>query len=221
MMAAPRPRTEEHTLSTISTTPAFAEPHPSGQASAGSASIERLSHIDALAAWLERPTLDELNAGGCGWHQPPYEPTMIVPGLHQGGTQDHDVLSVPGRDFRRRGSYPFDVVVTLYASAQPAPWGVEELRFGFLDSALVGGEIDTVIRAARFAFERWLDGAQVLVRCQAGMNRSGLVTALVLMMAGLDPRAAITLIRQRRGDSCLFNEHFVAWLVEHGPDAVA
>lgn len=185
-----------------------------------SVSSRRLAHVAALSATLEQPDVATLNDSVHSWHQPPCAPTQIVPGLFQGGTEDHDVLSLPGRDFRRRGSFPFDVVVTLYASAQPAPWGVEELRFGFLDSALVGGEIDTVIRAARFAFERWLDGADVLIRCQAGMNRSGLVTALVLMMAGLEPRAAITLIRQQRGASCLFNEHFVTWLVESGPAAI-
>ena len=78
-----------------------------------------------------------------------------------------------------------------------------------------------MLRAARFAYERWLDGAEVLIRCQAGMNRSGLVTALVLTMAGLTPAQAITLIRRQRGESCLFNEHFVEWLIAEAPRAIA
>lgn len=176
----------------------------------------RLAHVAALAHTVPEPSAAHLLASVDLWGQPEYAPTQIVPGLHQGGTEDHDVLSRRGEDFRGRGGYPFDTVITLYASAQPVPWGVEELRFGFLDSTLDGDDIDTVIRAARFAFERWLDGAEVLVRCQAGMNRSGLVTALVLTMAGLSPAQAITLIRRERGESCLFNEHFVRWLLEDG-----
>jgi hypothetical protein len=175
----------------------------------------RLAVVADRAATLPSPSRDELLSGATDWRQPPYAPTEIVSGLHRGGTEDHDVLSQPGKDYRRRGSYPFDTVITLYASAQPVPWGVEELRYGFPDATLNGPEAATVIRSARFALDRWLGGAQVLIRCQAGMNRSGLVTALVLVMAGLTPGQAITLIRQRRGSSCLFNEDFVTWLVDH------
>lgn len=181
----------------------------------------RLDAVAALAACLPHLSLEQLLDGPDRWQQPPYAPTQIVPGLHQGGTQDQEVLSQPGDDYRRRGSYPFDTVITLYASAQPAPWGVEELRFGFPDAALQGPEADTVVRAARYAHDRWLSGAEVLIRCQAGMNRSGLVTALVLMMAGLTPGQAITRIRQQRGASCLFNEHFVTWLVERANTVTA
>ena len=66
----------------------------------------------------------------------------------------------------------------------------------------------------------WLDGAEVLIRCQAGMNRSGLVTALVLVMAGLTPAQAVALIRRQRGSARLFNQHFVTWLVNPAETAV-
>ncbi|MDQ1249161.1 MAG: hypothetical protein QG597_3535 [Actinomycetota bacterium] len=77
------------------------------------------------------------------------------------------------------------------------------------------------MRAARFAYQRWTAGDAVLVRCQAGMNRSGLVTALVLVMSGLTPGQAVTLIRVQRSPGALFNEHFVTWLVDHGQAAAA
>jgi hypothetical protein len=73
----------------------------------------------------------------------------------------------------------------------------------------------------RFAHDRWLAGAQVLIRCQSGMNRSGLFTSMLLVMAGLTPGQAITRIRQQRGPGCLFNEHFVTWLVEHATTVTA
>lgn len=180
----------------------------------------RQARIDALAAHLPNPSLRSALAGVDHDDWPEYAPTMIVPGLFQGGTEDDDVMSVAGSDFALRGTYPFDTVVTLYASARPVPWGVEELRFGFLDAALDGEDISTVLRAAHFAHQRWADGAEVMIRCQAGMNRSGLVTALVLILAGLTPGQAITLIRRQRGQACLFNEHFVTWLMNHAEIAL-
>ncbi len=184
--------------------------------------LERRAFVADLADELpERSALDLIEDVDCWAALPPIAPSLIVPGLHQGGTEYDDVLSRRGRDYRPRGTYPFDTVITLYASAHPAPWGVEELRFGFLDAHLEGSEIQTIVRAAEFAYERWLSGAEVLIRCQAGVNRSGLVTALVLVLAGLTPAQAVTLIRRRRGQACLFNEHFVEWLIAHGRSAVA
>jgi protein-tyrosine phosphatase len=71
---------------------------------------------------------------------------------------------------------------------------------------------------SRWAFERWQSGEQVLIRCQAGLNRSGLVTALALMHAGYEPGDAIRQIRQQRSQMALFNDHFVTWLVEQAPE---
>lgn len=139
-------------------------------------------------------------------------PHMILPGLFQGGTEDHDVVW-EGAAQRLRGSYPFDVVVTLYADANPVPWGVEELRFGFYDAALEPRDAVRVVELARMAHARWAEGQQVLVRCQAGINRSGLVTALILMMSGMDAASAIALIRERRSPYVLSNAHFERWLL--------
>jgi protein-tyrosine phosphatase len=66
----------------------------------------------------------------------------------------------------------------------------------------------------------WKQGDKVLIRCQAGWNRSGLITALVLIKDGMDPAAAIDLIRERRSPSALCNRSFAAWLVEQGETAV-
>lgn len=50
------------------------------------------------------------------------------------------------------------------------------------------------------------------MRCQAGLNRSGLVMALVLIREGYTADEAIALIRLRRGSAALCNHQFVAWL---------
>lgn len=53
----------------------------------------------------------------------------------------------------------------------------------------------------------------VLVRCKAGMNRSGLVVARTLIERGFRPEEAIDLIRRRRHRRALNNRAFVAWLL--------
>ena len=155
---------------------------------------------------------------------PGHEPHEILPGLWQGGTHDDEVVGgrIPadhmGAMFGRRPA--FDTIVTLYADAQPAPWGVEELRFGFPDAALTPAFAARALELARHAHRRWRDGARVLVRCQAGVNRSGLVTALALMLDGMDADEAIALIRARRAQAVLSNHHFERWLREEAAGAV-
>ena len=145
---------------------------------------------------------------------PEYAPDEILPGLWQGGTEDDDVVGRPKPAGHYGRCHPFDLVVTLYADAQPVPWEVEELRFGFPDSSLTPRAIERAVALSAHAHSRWQSGARVLVRCQAGVNRSGLVMALTLMRHGLSAVDAIGLIRERRGPAALSNRHFVRWLVD-------
>lgn len=55
-----------------------------------------------------------------------------------------------------------------------------------------------------------------LVHCQAGLNRSALVTAYALIRAGMQPRDAIALLRRQRSPAVLSNEYFEAWLRDRG-----
>ena len=151
---------------------------------------------------------------------PEYAPDEILPGLWQGGTEDHEVLGFPapahhyaGLGHRGGVAYPFDVVVTLYADAQPAPWGVKEFRFGFPDGPINNDDALEAIELARHAHRAWTAGRTVLIRCQAGVNRSGLVSALVLMLEGYLPHEAIALLRERRSQVVLSNGHFEDWLL--------
>lgn len=152
---------------------------------------------------------------------PAYAPSEILPRLFQGGTEDDEVLGCPAPRGHYRRDYPFDLVVTLYADAMPAPWGVRELRFGFPDSRLDAGNAAVALQLAAAAHAHWISGGRVLVRCQAGVNRSGLVTALVLMLAGYEAQDAISLIRERRSRLALCNEDFERWLVEEAADHIA
>lgn len=141
----------------------------------------------------------------------------ILPGLWQGGTADDDT------HHRSRFGSPaittsdFDLVVTLYADANPVDWFVREIRFGFYDHDMSDFDIDDLLAIAKQTHRAWQQGARVLIRCQAGLNRSGLTMALVLMQEGYNPREAIDLIRARRGSSALCNERFERWLLESDP----
>ena len=99
-------------------------------------------------------------------------------------------------------------------------WEVEELRYGFGDGVLRGDDLGRVVRAAAWANERWMAGDRVLIRCQAGLNRSGLVTAMVLMLDGWTAAEAISHIRARRSPVALCNDRFVDWLLDHADAAL-
>jgi protein-tyrosine phosphatase len=58
-----------------------------------------------------------------------------------------------------------------------------------------------------------------LVHCQAGLNRSGLVTALALMKAGRSSKDAIELLREKRCDAVLCNTAFRMWLCKQDAPA--
>jgi hypothetical protein len=151
---------------------------------------------------------------------PSWAADEILPRLFMGGTHDDATVAEPAELAGLGSEREYDAVVTLYAWAQPVAWEIEELRYGFGDGSLHGADLQRVLRAARWAHERWQSGDRVLIRCQAGLNRSGLVTALVLMLAGWDPVAAILHMRDRRSPHVLCNEHFVRWLVAEGSSAV-
>ena len=155
------------------------------------------------------------------WHEESFYPkdlySEILPGLYMGGTADDDTVDyavdAPGLNYQA----PFEAVVTLYAWANPFSWGVEELRYGFGDADMSYVDIDRVLRIAQWAVDRWSEGERVLIRCQAGLNRSGLITALTLMLAGYEAAEAIQLIRSKRSQHALFNSHFVQWLTTEAP----
>jgi len=143
--------------------------------------------------------------------------TEIVSGLWMGGTDDDDWVEA-GKDLSEfdHGN-DFQAVVTLFSWAHPMPWGIEELRWGFAD-----GHIDLIdkarlFRTADWGYERWKAGDKTLIRCQAGLNRSGLLTALILMKADYSVDEAINMIRNKRSTIALFNNHFVDFLLSLSP----
>ena len=142
--------------------------------------------------------------------------SMIAPNLFQGGTDDLDVIHLAQTNNRPRTDLPFDAIVTMYAWARPADWKVQEFRYGVPDASITDIDLDRLRQAVEFGYDRWKQGDRVLVRCQAGLNRSGLVLALILIKDGLKTAEAIARIRDNRGEDALFNRDFHNWLLTEG-----
>jgi len=142
--------------------------------------------------------------------------SMVAPNLFQGGTDDLDVIHLAQTNNRPRIDLPFDAIVTMYAWARPADWNIQEFRYGVPDASIKDIDLDRLRQAVNFGYDRWKSGDRVLVRCQAGLNRSGLVLALILIKDGLTPIEAVARIRDNRGDDALFNQDFHKWLLKEG-----
>lgn len=146
-----------------------------------------------------------------------YDPlwSEVLEGLWQGGTDDLDVdrqLKVPMITTKT-----FDTVITMYADANPVDWFVKEFRYGVWDSDINKMDTTELFDIVRLAHADWKRGKRVLIRCQAGWNRSGLITALVLIREGMGAREAIDLIRKTRSEWALCNKSFEKFLLEQDP----
>jgi protein-tyrosine phosphatase len=107
----------------------------------------------------------------------------------------------------------FDLVLTLLRQPGHGPDpGVEHYVWPIPDGPLDGTQLTGVMRLARAADDALEDGRRVLVRCYHGYNRSGLVVAHALTLAGHSAEDAIRLIRARRSPWALHNDLFVEYL---------
>ncbi|MEU7697565.1 dual specificity protein phosphatase family protein [Streptomyces sp. NPDC039028] len=107
----------------------------------------------------------------------------------------------------------FGLVISLYTRPGHGPdANIDHLVAEIPDGPLVATQIRTVQQLAHTAARAVQDGRTVLVRCNAGYNRSGLVIAQTLIELGRDSTAAIDLVRQRRSPSALNNRLFEEYL---------
>lgn len=64
---------------------------------------------------------------------------------------------------------------------------------------------------------RWVNACRetgpCAIHCQAGLNRSSLVTARALMLGGMTAADAVSLLREKRSPACLCNPAFLEWLL--------
>ena len=168
--------------------------------------------MDECAACAGRGRITSIGFVDAPWNE-------VAPGLWVGA---HDYVTGEGGHQLQRAVVrdEFDVVVSLYARDGHGPDdGVEHHHHRMPDAELEPHDVDEVVRLAGVVADRLDEGKQVLVRCQAGLNRSSLVAALALVQRGWEPQAAIDAIRAARSPNCLFNRSFVAQIRQAAPSA--
>ncbi len=157
--------------------------------------------VEDCAACVGRGVVDSIGFCGTPWDE-------VHPGLWVGG---HSVADEQGWPVPVVVRDEFDTVVSLYAAPGHGPAeGVEHLHHRMADADLLGEDAAHVARLAAVTAARVREGRRVLVRCQAGLNRSSLVAALAMVELGVAPQDAIDRIRAARSTNYLFNRSFVA-----------
>lgn len=157
-------------------------------------------NIDALSADFDSYHIEGIAAASNQYFKAPLI-SEILPGLWQGGCIDG--VRLPD---------DFDLEVSLY------PWeryvigpDTERVEIKAYDNA----DVPDLTGAVDLAYEAWKSGKKVLINCQAGLNRSGLVAAQVLMRDDYTASDAIQLLRDKRSPVVLCNKHFVNWLMRN------
>ncbi len=143
----------------------------------------------------------------------------IIPHLFQGGHDWMEQMRIYDSRYStvsEDGSWGY--VVSMHEAPYANSWPqCDHLQVLFNDTedALDEDIWKRIYAAVDEAVSRWRRGQKVLIRCQAGYNRSGLVMALILMRLGFTADKAIHQIRFRRGRCSLINRVFERYVHEH------
>jgi len=133
------------------------------------------------------------------------DPARLVGGLYMGS---RDALDLPRS---------WDCVVS--AAEEVSPAGVtsdDQIHLPLIDGRLCWKEhwsFDPVLRVVHIVVEHLQQGHDVLVVCHSGLNRSGLVCGLAMVLLGMEREVVIKQIRAARGEHALNNWWFTSCIV--------
>lgn len=129
----------------------------------------------------------------------------VVDGLWQGGCPDYESVDLPEG---------FDYVLSLYpwGAQYNLPEGCERDVVTMYDS--LDQDTAQVDELAEGLAQRVRDGQTVLVHCQAGLNRSGMLAAHTLKKLGYTGEEALKLLRDSRSPIVCCNETFEKFILE-------
>ncbi len=114
----------------------------------------------------------------------------------------------------------FDTIVLCAQEIQPdrADIGFRKqiIRVPLPDNALTTDELRRALAGARHVAIALQEGKRVLVTCRAGWNRSAFVASLGLgIVSRLRPEEIIAMMRARRHENALHNQHFVEYITKY------
>lgn len=133
------------------------------------------------------------------------EYSHILGGLYQGSAPPTG--SQVGKEF--------DALVLMASEYQPKAkefGDVEVYQAPILDSKPSSQDIQKAYAAAKWVASKLHANKKVLVTCMAGLNRSGMVSAMALILTGYQPKNAMAAVRNARGPKALSNKYFVKLL---------
>lgn len=142
---------------------------------------------------------------GVPWCPRPWD--QVIPNLWLGGhhTQTDDAVVTD----------EFDIVVSLFRLWGYGPsQGVQHVYFQMDDADLDPEHHTSLDKIAEVIVYELSQQKKILVRCQAGMNRSGLVVGLAMLKMGWSVDDILKRLRAARSPYVLFNQDFVRYLRE-------
>jgi len=143
--------------------------------------------------------------------------TCYIEDMEKAGpyTKIHKKLYMGSRKALRE---PFDVYVSMARSVRPPKcipgvcetmWiKMDDVQWDYFNDVYTQ---NVLLEAAAVIARLVQAGHSVVIVCEMGMNRSGLMTALVLMTLGMSASTAIRKVR-KRGRCALHNQSFVNFL---------
>lgn len=144
----------------------------------------------------------------------------ILPNLYLGGHvwRDDSGRIRDGRSSSISNDPSWDYVVSAYIEGYSEKTLPQcDMRLVLFDDTEEGLDEDTWRRvgsAVDEAVARYKQNQKILVRCQAGYNRSGMLMCLILMRLGYTADEAIELARECRGKDVLINKSFERYVRE-------
>lgn len=158
---------------------------------------------------LQTPYDDEIDRSDV-WFGPTNVADQIIPGLWVG---QYPLESELGR---------YDIVVNM--STQEALYPIN--KFVYYHIPLVDGTTDAETRASLPVWShlksivyqlvrQYYRGAVILLHCQAGINRSAFMAALMMLEMGHSATDAIAKLRQGRDECLLENQTFVMLIKQY------
>jgi hypothetical protein len=139
----------------------------------------------------------------------------VLPGLWLGGHDCQPEGFPPDGHCLIKPEDGFDVVISLFQRwGNTPPLGVEHHTYRIADADLDPEHHSGLDELARIVVEAVKAGEKVLVRCQAGLNRSALVVALAMLREGYAATQIISHLRDVRSPYVLCNQSFVDYILE-------